>query len=126
MYDKLHCLDRWHIATAVVFWCSAFINPVVYVVCNRTYRAALGDLLRKILRLPETTQPSSIWYEDDHEISSPLETALTAKSSKKSNISSSSRRQERRRRLREHEMEMRLHDDDVQENGLTTEVPIDL
>ena len=37
----------WHVATYVVFWCSVFVNPIIYVACNRHYRLAFVALVRK-------------------------------------------------------------------------------
>ena len=34
-----------HIAGYVIFWCSAFINPVIYIISNKHYRRALIEIL---------------------------------------------------------------------------------
>ncbi len=39
----------WHVATYVIFWCSAWVNPVIYVICNRYYRLALIATIGKIV-----------------------------------------------------------------------------
>ena len=35
-----------HIAGYIIFWCSAFINPIIYTVCNQHYRKALVEMIQ--------------------------------------------------------------------------------
>ena len=34
-----------HVAGYILFWCSAFINPIIYTACNQNYRKALVEML---------------------------------------------------------------------------------
>ena len=38
-----------HIAGYVIFWCSAFINPIIYTICNQHYRKALLEMMSAVL-----------------------------------------------------------------------------
>jgi len=40
----------WHIATYVIFWCSAFVNPIIYIVCNRFVPPLAGTGIFRIPR----------------------------------------------------------------------------
>ena len=49
-----------HIAGYVIFWCSAFINPIIYTVCNQNYRKALLEMISTMLLCnDETTRINS-------------------------------------------------------------------
>ena len=48
-HDKLDYPNRdnpeLHVAGYIIFWCSAFINPVIYIASNKVYRRALKDVI---------------------------------------------------------------------------------
>ena len=48
-----------HVAGYVIFWCSAFINPIIYTVCNQNYRKALLEMISAMLCNHGTTKINS-------------------------------------------------------------------
>ena len=50
-----------HVAGYIIFWCSAFINPVIYTLSNRNYRMAFKSFVRKYLCGIEEAAPTSTW-----------------------------------------------------------------
>ena len=92
-----------HVAAYAVFWLSAVVNPFIYTLSNRHYRAGLVRTLRSMLECNRVPENSSVWFveeEDEDELpSSPEESALTART--KSNKSNKSNRSQTRVRMRD-------------------------
>ena len=58
-----------HIAGYVIFWCSAFINPIIYTVCNQNYRKALLEMISAVLCNHRTTRINSAGVDTSKSVS---------------------------------------------------------
>ena len=100
-----------HVAAYAVFWLSAVINPFIYTLSNRHYRAGLVRTINGLLSCSRPQESSSVWFVDDDDgfapPTSPEESVLTARTrSNKSNKSET-----RRVRMRDLVEGVRLRDE---------------